>query len=163
MTKNALLIVDDDEDIRTQLKWALTTDYEVAMAGDRAAAVTAFRTGQPMVTLLDLGLPPRAGARPAAPGNDLARQRQVTLRARAHDVVQDDGLAEAGGLGQPDRAWYEGVIHPRPEVPPHLGHDLLGHQLARGPAFEPGRRDRGDLGAERWTGDPSHALIIYQR
>jgi two-component system NtrC family response regulator len=59
MTKPTLLIVDDDEDIRTQMKWALVNDYEVLTAGDRSEAVTAFAAGRPVVTLLDLGLPPR--------------------------------------------------------------------------------------------------------
>jgi two-component system NtrC family response regulator len=59
MTKTPLLIVDDDDDIRTQMKWALATDYDVVMAGDRAGALAAFRTSHPKVTLLDLGLPPR--------------------------------------------------------------------------------------------------------
>jgi len=59
MTKTTLLLVDDDEDIRTQMKWALAADYEVVMAGDRAGALAAFRTSRPTVTLLDLGLPPR--------------------------------------------------------------------------------------------------------
>ena len=59
MTKSTLLLVDDDEDIRTQMKWALAADYEVVMAGDRAGALAAFRTSHPTVTLLDLGLPPR--------------------------------------------------------------------------------------------------------
>jgi len=59
MTKTTLLVVDDDEDIRTQMKWALAADYEVVMAGDRAGALSAFRTSHPKVTLLDLGLPPR--------------------------------------------------------------------------------------------------------
>ena len=58
MTKSTLLIVEDDEDIRTQLKWALASEYEVTLAGDRPGAVAAFRTQQPMATLLDLGLPP---------------------------------------------------------------------------------------------------------
>jgi two-component system, NtrC family, response regulator len=57
--KPTLLIVEDDEDIRTQMKWALATDYEVVMAGDRSGAVAAFETNRPLVTLLDLGLPPR--------------------------------------------------------------------------------------------------------
>ena len=57
--KPTLLIVDDDEDIRTQMKWALAAEYEVVMAGDRAGAVAAFETNRPLVTLLDLGLPPR--------------------------------------------------------------------------------------------------------
>jgi two-component system NtrC family response regulator len=59
MTKPTLLIVEDDEDIRTQMKWALASDYEVMMAEDRAGAVAAFTASRPSVTLLDLGLPPR--------------------------------------------------------------------------------------------------------
>ncbi|HEV8397381.1 MAG TPA: PEP-CTERM-box response regulator transcription factor [Vicinamibacterales bacterium] len=59
MTKSRLLIVDDDEDIRTQMKWALVQDYEVFQAGDRVEALAAFTTDRPIVTLLDLGLPPR--------------------------------------------------------------------------------------------------------
>ena len=53
-----LLIVDDDEEIRTQMKWALTNDYDVALAESRASAVEMFRSAKPMVALLDLGLPP---------------------------------------------------------------------------------------------------------
>jgi len=59
MTKTRLLIVDDDEDIRTQMKWALCSDYDLATAGDRAGALAAFTAARPAVTLLDLGLPPR--------------------------------------------------------------------------------------------------------
>ena len=58
MTKPRLLIVDDDEDIRVQMKWALADRYEVVMAGDRTSAVSAFTAERPLVTLLDLGLPP---------------------------------------------------------------------------------------------------------
>ena len=56
-----LLVVDDDEDIRSQLRWALAGSYEVLQAGDRAAALEAFRAHQPLVVLLDLGLPPHPG------------------------------------------------------------------------------------------------------
>jgi two-component system NtrC family response regulator len=59
MTKTRLLIVDDDEDIRTQMKWALCGDYDLITAGDRASALAAFTAARPAVTLLDLGLPPR--------------------------------------------------------------------------------------------------------
>jgi two-component system, NtrC family, response regulator len=59
MMKSKLLIVDDDEDIRCQLKWALANEYEVALASDRAEALSAFQTNRPNATLLDLGLPPR--------------------------------------------------------------------------------------------------------
>ena len=59
MSQPVLLIVEDDEDIRTQMKWALAGDYEVVTAGDRTAAMSAFTASRPAVTLLDLGLPPR--------------------------------------------------------------------------------------------------------
>ena len=36
MTKPRLLIVEDDEDIRTQMKWALADEYEVVLAADAA-------------------------------------------------------------------------------------------------------------------------------
>ncbi len=56
--KPKLLIVDDQEDIRTQMRWALAEDYEVAQAEDRASARVAYSEFHPPVVLLDLGLPP---------------------------------------------------------------------------------------------------------
>ena len=60
--KPRLLIVDDDETIRIQMKWALADHYEVLLAEDRAGALEAFKSDRPAVTLLDLGLPPRPNA-----------------------------------------------------------------------------------------------------
>ena len=57
--KPKLLIVDDDEAIRTQMKWALGEDYEIYFAQDRRESLEAFEAHSPAVTLLDLGLPPR--------------------------------------------------------------------------------------------------------
>jgi two-component system NtrC family response regulator len=54
-----LLIVDDEEDIRTQMKWALAQDYQVFLAGDRGSAMEIVGKEQPPVVTLDLGLPPR--------------------------------------------------------------------------------------------------------
>jgi two-component system NtrC family response regulator len=54
-----LLIVDDDEAIRTQMKWALSQDYDVCFAEDRRGALEAYEANSPAVVLLDLGLPPR--------------------------------------------------------------------------------------------------------
>ncbi len=56
--KHRLLIVDDDEAIRTQMKWALADDYEILLAEDRPNALTTFRAKRPSLTMLDLGLPP---------------------------------------------------------------------------------------------------------
>ena len=52
-----LLIVEDDEGLQRQLKWAYE-GYEVVLAGDRAAAIEAVRLHEPAVVTLDLGLPP---------------------------------------------------------------------------------------------------------
>ena len=54
-----LLVIDDDSEIRTQMKWALSSEYEVIFAEDRAGAVEQFKAGRPIVSVLDLGLPPR--------------------------------------------------------------------------------------------------------
>ena len=58
MRKQKLLIVDDDEDLRTQMKWALTADYDVSLAEDRESAIASINKEQPAVVTLDLGLPP---------------------------------------------------------------------------------------------------------
>jgi two-component system NtrC family response regulator len=55
--KPKLLIVEDDEGLQRQLKWAYE-DHDVVIAGDRTAAMEALRTHQPQVVTLDLGLPP---------------------------------------------------------------------------------------------------------
>jgi len=57
--KPRLLIVEDDESIRTQMKWALAQDYQVFLAGDRASAMEVVGREQTPVVTLDLGLPPR--------------------------------------------------------------------------------------------------------
>ena len=55
--KPKLLIVEDDEGLQAQLKWAYD-DYEVVIAGNRDQALAALRSEEPAVVTLDLGLPP---------------------------------------------------------------------------------------------------------
>ena len=55
-----LLIVDDEESIRTQLKWALSKEYEILTAEDRPRALEVFLAQRPEIVILDLGLPPHA-------------------------------------------------------------------------------------------------------
>ncbi len=52
-----LLIVEDDEGLQRQLKWAYD-GYRVVVAGDRKSAIEALRLHEPSVVTLDLGLPP---------------------------------------------------------------------------------------------------------
>lgn len=58
MTKPKLLIVDDDESIRTQMKWALIQDYEVLLAKTSEEAMQLMEKGHLPLVVLDLGLPP---------------------------------------------------------------------------------------------------------
>ena len=55
--KPKLLIVEDDEGLQRQLRWAYE-DYEVLAAGTRSAALDLLRAEEPVVITLDLGLPP---------------------------------------------------------------------------------------------------------
>jgi two-component system NtrC family response regulator len=55
--KPRLLIVEDDEGLQRQLRWAYD-DYEVLVASDRAGALDIVRAAEPAVVTLDLGLPP---------------------------------------------------------------------------------------------------------
>ncbi len=53
-----LLIIDDSPEIRQQLKWGLKKDYKLLLAADIDEGLRLFRSQQPKVVTLDLGLPP---------------------------------------------------------------------------------------------------------
>lgn len=92
MDKPKLLIVDDDESIRTSMKWALTGDYQVFLAQDRPSSLNALRTERPAVVTLDLGLPPNP------------REPVEGFRALA-DMLQMDPLVKIVVItGQDDKA-----------------------------------------------------------
>jgi len=88
--KPKLLIVDDDEDLRTQMRWALADEYEVLLAGDRLAALDTVRSQRPPLVTLDLGLPPDAGG--ASEG--LAALEQIERLPDPPKIVVITGRAE---------------------------------------------------------------------
>lgn len=90
MKNPTLLIVDDDDEIRTQLRWALASEYEVIQAADRASAIEKFQVHRPMVVLLDLGLPPHTGT----PEEGLAALAQILDIASRTKVVIASGQNE---------------------------------------------------------------------
>src|SRR5688500_2747113 len=53
--KEKLLIVEDDEEMQAQLRWALASEYDHVTAPDRPSALRAFRDALPHVVLIDLG------------------------------------------------------------------------------------------------------------
>lgn len=69
----ALLLVDDDPEIRDQMKWALAFEYQVLQAEDRGAALAQVRQTMPPLVLLDLGLPPD----PEGASEGLAALREI--------------------------------------------------------------------------------------
>ena len=88
--KPRLLIVDDDEEIRTQMKWGLAQDYDVALAEDRPTALEQISEHKPQVVLLDLGLPPR----PAEPVEGLAALTEILGRDSLVKVIIISGQGE---------------------------------------------------------------------
>lgn len=57
---NRLLVIDDDEGLRQQLKWSFD-GLAVETAEDRPSGIEAVKQFAPQVVLLDLGLPPDSG------------------------------------------------------------------------------------------------------
>lgn len=94
--KPKLLLVEDDEEIRTQMRWALSADYETVLVGDRASAVSAFRSHRPAVVLLDLGLPPE----PASPAEGLATLAELRALDSDAKIVIVSGQGEKGNALQ---------------------------------------------------------------
>src|SRR5205823_9449574 len=85
-----LLSVDDDDAIRTQMKCVLSADYEIVSAENRGGAIETFKKKKPVVTLLDLGLPPR----PNDPDEGLATLAELRALDDMAKVIVISGQGE---------------------------------------------------------------------
>ena len=56
--KEKILIIEDEASMAKQLKWGLSDTYDVYVAANAADAMDTLNTENPLVVLLDLGLPP---------------------------------------------------------------------------------------------------------
>ena len=88
--KPRLLIVDDDEDLRKQMKWALAAEYDVVLAEDRQSALKAFQKRKPDIVTLDLGLPPR----PASVEEGFAALSEILTSSPQTKIVVITGRGE---------------------------------------------------------------------
>jgi two-component system NtrC family response regulator len=61
MVRPKILIVDDDDELRTQMRWALNSRYDIFLAENREGAMDILKREKPGVVTLDLGLPPSPG------------------------------------------------------------------------------------------------------
>jgi two-component system NtrC family response regulator len=89
--KPKLIIVDDDEEIRTQMKWALNEEYEILLAEDRSSALGLFKEHHPPVALLDLGLPPH----PATPEEGLCTLSDMLSMDQFAKIIIVSGQGES--------------------------------------------------------------------
>ncbi len=110
MEKAKLLIVEDDEDVRKQMKWALSQDYSVLLAEDRPSAMEIVRKESPSVITLDLGLPPH----PAEASEGFAALAEVMENTRSKVIVitgraEKEYALKAIGLGAYDY-FYKPII-----------------------------------------------------
>jgi len=109
--KQVLLVVEDDLGLQKQLKWCFEA-YEVVIAGDREAAISALRRYEPTVVTLDLGLPPD----PTNASEGLATLEEIlSLSPRTKVIVvtgndDRDNAVKAVSLGAYD--FYQKPIDP---------------------------------------------------
>jgi DNA-binding NtrC family response regulator len=75
--KGTVLVVDDDENVRSGLYWALTSDYRVLQASSREEACALINDQDVEVVVSDLHLPPHT--------DDLVEGLALIDLARAHD------------------------------------------------------------------------------
>ncbi len=84
MSREAILIVDDEESIRNQLKWGLHEEYEVFTAGTVEEAQRLLRDERPSVVTLDVAL---SGAPGGTSAEGLALLDEIIDRHPATKVV----------------------------------------------------------------------------
>jgi two-component system NtrC family response regulator len=104
-----ILIVDDDEQIRKQIQWFLSDEFNVYFAGDRPGAIEIFEKEKPRVTLLDLGLPPHP--RDAVEGLR-ALDEMLSLDSMAKVIIVSGNSEHENALSAVDKGAYD--IFPKP-------------------------------------------------
>jgi two-component system NtrC family response regulator len=108
-TQPQLLIVDDDEQIRKQIQWALSEEFCVLSAGDRQSALDTFKKEEIPVVLLDLGLPPHP--REAVEGLQ-ALEEMIGLNPLAKVIIVSGNSDRHNALEAVDKGAHD--IFPKP-------------------------------------------------
>ncbi len=108
MEKHTILIVDDEDGLRTQLKWALADQYQILEASGVDDALELAEEHKPDVVLQDISLTPREGA---AEGLDLIEKYlelntfckviMVTGHAERKNALKAIGMGAYDFFGKP--------------------------------------------------------------
>jgi two-component system NtrC family response regulator len=104
-----ILIVDDDEQIRKQIRWSLSDEFHVYSAGDRSTALEIFKKEKTSVVLLDLGLPPHP--RDAVEGLQTLEE-MLALNYLAKIIIVSGNSERKNALAAVDKGAYD--IFPKP-------------------------------------------------
>ncbi len=121
MSKIKLLIIDDDENILNQMKWALKDHYEIFLAGDRRKGMDLFRRELPRLVTLDLGLPPHP--RQATEGL-LALSEMLEMNSKAKILVVSGNSDQKNALQAIEQGAYDFFTKP-------IEIDAIQHTLRR--------------------------------
>ena len=108
-THPTLLLVDDDPEIRDQMKWALASDYELLEASDRPSALAHVRQAMPQLVLLDLGLPPDTSG--ASEGLAILRET-IQLNPMAKVIVITGNSDRANAIAAIESGGYDFIEKP---------------------------------------------------
>jgi len=108
-THPTLLLVDDDPEIRDQMKWALASDYELLEASDRPSALARVRQAMPQLVLLDLGLPPDTDG--ASEGLAILRET-MQLNPMAKVIVVTGNSDRAKAIAAIESGGYDFIEKP---------------------------------------------------
>ncbi len=105
----ALLVVEDDEELRQQIKWAFASEYLVLEAYDRRTALGMIQHEAPRLVLLDLRLPPAT----ATASEGLATlQQMLQLDPRTKVIVLSGSEDRAVAVEAVQRGAWDYVSKP---------------------------------------------------
>ena len=104
-----VLIVDDDEQIRKQIQWFLSDEFDVYSAGNRQDAIEVFKKEKTPVVLLDLGLPPHP--RDAVEGLQTLDD-MLALNSFVKIIIVSGNSERKNALAAVDKGAYD--IFPKP-------------------------------------------------
>ncbi|MDP2688858.1 MAG: PEP-CTERM-box response regulator transcription factor [Deltaproteobacteria bacterium] len=109
MTKRNLLVIEDNETIRSQMRWALSEDFTVLTASCAEEGMEVMRKESPGVVTLDLGLPPE----PSGTGEGMKTlPRILALDPAARVIVITGNTEKEAALGAISRGAHDYLTKP---------------------------------------------------
>jgi two-component system NtrC family response regulator len=111
LNERALLIVEDDPGLRSQLRWSFD-QYKMQSAEDRESAIAAVKKYEPAVVTLDLGLPPD----PGGTSEGFATMNDILSYAPQTKIIvltgNDDTANAVKAVGQGAYDFYQKPVDP---------------------------------------------------